>query len=369
KELFQRFGKHNVDYYYAEIMQHSHLKSHKCGLNQWNAFNGESKQKVGAFMAELSTQWKGMTMEEQELAMDDLMLKIGEQHEVKELAVHNVPLHTFHDSRKTLESMDCELEALHTCTGMEILLFAVHSDVDHYNRPHVFQTDCAVSFFNACFGSMAKTHIQEVLKWKKKTSELILTKISATPLKISQMYYVNFDNNITSKYHVVCKNWPLSKFCCPGDISSLNELRVLFHAFMMNATKFQRLSDMEFQQWMEQHFQQALAQSSRNPSDTSGDDANSNNMHSNNMHSNNAHSNNAHSNNAHSNSANSNNVNSNEAYPDATVTKASRTEDHNRRKRKTPPSMQFINSMSTSGGIAMTVLKKPCATRKDKGVP
>ncbi|KAG1737241.1 hypothetical protein EDB19DRAFT_1829670 [Suillus lakei] len=77
-------------------------------------------------MAELSTQWKGMTMEEQELAMDDLMLKISEQCEVKELAVHNVPLHTFHDSRKTLESMDCELEALHTHMGMEILLFTSH---------------------------------------------------------------------------------------------------------------------------------------------------------------------------------------------------------------------------------------------------
>ncbi|KAG2355133.1 hypothetical protein BDR07DRAFT_1381731 [Suillus spraguei] len=219
-----------------------------------------------------------MTMEEQELAMDDLMLKISEQCEVKDLTVHNVPLH---NSRKTLESMDRELEALYTCMGMEIILFIVHSDVDHFNQPHIFQTDHAASFFNACFGSsinqvvlclegysvagvqgMAKTHIQEVLEWKKKTSELILTKILLCHLQ----------------------ELPLSKFCYPGDISSLNELHVLFHAFMMNATKFQRLSDME------QHFQ--------NSSDTSGDntnsiDTNSNDAKSNGMNSNGANSNDA----------------------------------------------------------------------------
>ncbi|KAG2366994.1 hypothetical protein BDR07DRAFT_1258103, partial [Suillus spraguei] len=262
EELFQKFGKHNVDYYYTEIMQHSRLKSHKRGPNRWNAFvsgklkehneelaqNGETKQKVGAFMAELSAQWKGMTMEEQELATDGLMLKIGEQHKVKELAVHNVPLHAFHDSRKTLESMDHELEALHARMGIEILLFAVHSDVNHYNQPHVFQTGRTASFFDACFG----TSVNQVVLCLEGYSIAIINHFSeeaAALLKISWMYYVNFDNNITSKYCVVCKNWPLSKFCCPGDINSLNELHVLFHSFVTNATKFLKFSDTEFEHW------------------------------------------------------------------------------------------------------------------------
>ncbi|KAG1780888.1 hypothetical protein EV702DRAFT_1193716 [Suillus placidus] len=192
------------------------------------------------------------------------------------------------------------------------------------------------------------------------------------------MYYVNFDDNITSKYCVVCKNWPLSKFCCPVDISSLNELHVLFHAFMTNATKFQRLSDMEFKQWMEQRFQQALAQSNRNPSDTSGDDANSNDTNSNSANSNDTNSNGTNSNDTNSNDTNFNEEglgweegNTSVACSTAT-TEGSRTEEaqpHNRRKHKTPPSTQFINSVSTSGGIAMAVLKKPRTTRKDKGVP
>ncbi|KAG2068068.1 hypothetical protein BDR04DRAFT_1158294 [Suillus decipiens] len=81
-------------------------------------------------MAKISAQWKAMTTEEQELATDGLI-------------------------RKTLESMDHELEALHAHTGMEILLFTVHSDVNHYNQPHVFQTGHAASFFDACFGTSA----------------------------------------------------------------------------------------------------------------------------------------------------------------------------------------------------------------------
>ncbi|KAG2068069.1 hypothetical protein BDR04DRAFT_1158295 [Suillus decipiens] len=182
------------------------------------------------------------------------------------------------------------------------------------------------------------------------------------------MYYVNFDDNITSKYCVICKNWLLSKFCCSGDISSLNELHVLFHAFMMNATKFLKLSDTEFEHWIEQHFQQALAQSNRSTND------NNNNTNPNS---------NATDANSDATDANSNDANSNKEGLDleernmlvacsTTVNEGSRTEEaqpHNGRKCKTPPSMQFINSVSTSGGITMMVLKKPHATRKDKGIP
>ncbi|KAG2341419.1 hypothetical protein BDR05DRAFT_949745 [Suillus weaverae] len=269
---------------------------------------------------------------------------------------------------------------------IEILLFAVHSDIDHYNQPHIFQTGRTASFFNACFGTsinqvvlhlkgysivsvqgMAKTHLQEVLELKKKTSELILKKSEAAALlKISWMYYVNFDDNITSKYCVVCKNWLLSKFCCPGDISSLNELCVLFHAFMTNATKFLKLSDMKFEHWMEQHFQQALTQSSRSMNDNN-DNLNPN----------------SNTTDANSNDTSSNDANSNEeglgpeernmlVAHSTTASEGSRTEEaqpHNRRKLKTPPSIQFINSVFTSGRIAMAVLKKPHTTRKDKGVP
>jgi hypothetical protein len=73
---------------------------------------------------------------------------------------------------------------------------------------------------------------------------------AAAQVKVPRMYYQNFDTNITAKYAVVIKNWPLSKFCSPGDVGSLNELEILYNAFQSGATYFQHLTDDEFREWM-----------------------------------------------------------------------------------------------------------------------
>ncbi|KAG1840939.1 hypothetical protein DFJ58DRAFT_845208 [Suillus subalutaceus] len=72
---------------------------------------------------------------------------------------------------------------------------------------------------------------------------------AAAPAQAQRMYYTNFDTSITAKYRMVLEKWPLSKFCCPGDISSCNELRVLYHAWNTNTMCFQRLSDVKFEDW------------------------------------------------------------------------------------------------------------------------
>jgi hypothetical protein len=72
---------------------------------------------------------------------------------------------------------------------------------------------------------------------------------AAAQVKVPRMYYQNFDTNITAKYAVVIKNWPLSKFCSPGDVGSLNELEILYNAFESGATYFQHLTDNEFREW------------------------------------------------------------------------------------------------------------------------
>lgn len=86
----------------------------------------------------------------------------------------------------------------------------------------------------------------------------------ASPKQVQCMYYTNFDTNITVKYGVVLENWPLSKFCCLGDINSRNELHVLFHAWETNSTRFCRLSDAEFGDWETSRFNAAVAQMSSN---------------------------------------------------------------------------------------------------------
>lgn len=83
---------------------------------------------------------------------------------------------------------------------------------------------------------------------------------AAAPTKVSRMYYQNFDTYITAKLGVIIENWPLQKFCCPGDISSRTELTVLSHAWESNATRFRKLTDSEFNEWDNQRFQAVMDQ-------------------------------------------------------------------------------------------------------------
>lgn len=143
--LYEKFGKHSVEYYYQEIMQKSRLVTQKRSINRWNAFlsgklkehnegmffcrtfkgsftsyssrcgiierekQGLSKEKVDAIVAEVSAQWKCMNKEERSDATDNLMQSLGDQREMKDLALHNVPLNAFQDGRKTLDSIDREV--------------------------------------------------------------------------------------------------------------------------------------------------------------------------------------------------------------------------------------------------------------------
>ncbi|KAG1747806.1 uncharacterized protein EDB91DRAFT_1245291 [Suillus paluster] len=349
--LHEKFGKHSIAYYHQEIMQQSHLITHKRSVNRWNAFlsgklkehneehekQGLSKEKVCSIVAEVSTH-------------------LGDQHEVKELALHNVPLNAFQDGRKTLDSNDHELLALNAHTGMEILLFAVCSDVEHFNQLHIFQTLRASAFFDACLGTsmgnialhlegftiagvqgMAKTHVEEVLEWKKKTEE------TAAPTKVSRMYYVNFDDNITLKHRIILKNWPLSKFCCPGDISSLNELTVLFHAFDSGATSFQKLRDAEYDQWSDQRFQAALAMQNTSATNEDMPDVDREDE------------------------SEGQGGTGNKCVVSSETPNNNIVEGAPQRGRKQKDT-EFINMVTTSSGAALPVQKKPRAPRKDKGV-
>ncbi|KAG1902816.1 uncharacterized protein F5891DRAFT_978291 [Suillus fuscotomentosus] len=70
--------------------------------------------------------------------------------------------------------------------------------------------------------------------------------------------YVNFEENITAKYGVVCEGWPLLKFCSPGDIGSHTEVKVLNSTWKTGTEKFQKMSKAEFKQRDKDRFQQKL---------------------------------------------------------------------------------------------------------------
>jgi len=82
------------------------------------------------------------------------------------------------------------------------------------------------------------------------------------------MYYMNFDDNITAKWRVVCEGWPLPKFCSPADLSTRNDVKLLLHSWKNGSTKFRRLSDEEFEKWEQEWFQSALDEMTMNEYDT-----------------------------------------------------------------------------------------------------
>jgi hypothetical protein len=74
------------------------------------------------------------------------------------------------------------------------------------------------------------------------------------------MFYQNFDNNITAKWGIVIRNWPLPKLCSPSDVGSRNEVRVLYQAWESGTTYFQKMTEDEFNEWEDNRFKDALDQ-------------------------------------------------------------------------------------------------------------
>jgi len=70
---------------------------------------GTQRRKASAFMGQISAKWNSMSKEEQEAATLDGYEDLKEHREMKALAVRTVPIHVFHDVRKTLELLEKEV--------------------------------------------------------------------------------------------------------------------------------------------------------------------------------------------------------------------------------------------------------------------
>lgn len=66
---------------------------------------------------------------------------------------------------------------------------------------------------------------------------------------VGRMCYLNFAERITGRHGIILENWPLGRFCAPGEISSRPELETLIGAWTTNATRFRALTDAEWDAW------------------------------------------------------------------------------------------------------------------------
>ncbi|KAG1823320.1 hypothetical protein EV424DRAFT_1472053 [Suillus variegatus] len=226
--LREKFGRHSVNYYFEEIMQRSRIRKGTRKANKWNAFvkkqvelhnaalpAGEKRHKACELMSEIRARWQELDEDQRTIETHDVIEILTERREMKELATHNTMVHAFNDAQRTLEKIDRELTALHSRTGVEFILLGVRGDTEHWNQPHVFHTARAAEFFDCCF----KTSIGTLAFRFEGYCIAGVQEAAAAPAHAQHMYYTNFDTNITAKYRVVLEKWPLSKFCCPGDIN------------------------------------------------------------------------------------------------------------------------------------------------------
>ncbi|PSR94370.1 hypothetical protein PHLCEN_2v4455 [Hermanssonia centrifuga] len=305
--LFERFNIHNERWFYEKLMQKAKSNDNEREVNRWNAYIFKEKKRrltgeYGSYLAvfdsppalteagedgprpkahelakELKINWKAMTLEEQRAETEEAVEELKQQREMKKLSVQNVAINAFHDVRANLQVVEHHLDALYARTGTEVLLFAVRSNFEHYARPYTYSTservkdffqmsfDCDVGdyarqFETYCLSGAkgtATNYVQELSELKRLTSKLIFEKFEdvARPDKVSRMHYHNFDAHVTDRLGIVIENWPLKKFCAPGELNSRPELEVLNGAWASGATKFRRLTLQELAAWKQQRHQ------------------------------------------------------------------------------------------------------------------
>lgn len=65
------------------------------------------------------------------------------------------------------------------------------------------------------------------------------------------MIYKNFNDHITRKHGVIIEGWPLRTFDNPSAIGSQVELNILLRAWQTGATRFRKMTEVEYLAWME----------------------------------------------------------------------------------------------------------------------
>ncbi|KAI9063903.1 hypothetical protein FKP32DRAFT_1525835, partial [Trametes sanguinea] len=226
----------------------------------------ERKRVSSEVIKDIAERWRNMSQEERANAVGDGVEKLAERREGRKHGLHNVSIAAFNDVRATLSTIAQELDNLNGRTGTDILLVAVRSKPDQFNRPYVFYTSDRITQFissataqketinqfamrieAACIGGLEEvvhSHKDELQDLKNRTAKLIADKLKQACVRgqVRKMFYVNFEQHVTLHHGVVLEGWPAGiKFAAPGKFNSIPELQALYTAWDTGAARFRSL--------------------------------------------------------------------------------------------------------------------------------
>ncbi|KAK7689641.1 hypothetical protein QCA50_007434 [Cerrena zonata] len=261
--LAQDFG-FDAFHWYHHMMQNARIAKGERKVNRWNAFVALILAQINAALPEgvpkkkasdpdvapaLKMMWDSMSEEERDKFTSPRVQEMKEAWEIRDTMKHDTTIAAFHDIRTTLLSLENQIKNLYLRTGLEVLMFAVRSSDEHYNRPFVLSTsDKGTSFFQTCFNQLPSVWVTrfeaycllgidglksmqavEVSRLKAACSALILEQVRtvAAPANIPKMHYQDFDEHFTQRHHLIYENWPIPSFCTPHKLG-LTELRTLY---------------------------------------------------------------------------------------------------------------------------------------------
>ncbi|KAF4583477.1 hypothetical protein EYR38_002228 [Pleurotus pulmonarius] len=215
-----------------------------------------------------------MMLEQQTAATAEAIEGLEEKRAVKALAKWKVAQSSFQDVQHTLETIQEDLMALNSCTGIESLLISIRFSAENYTQPIFFCSSKAImKYFTmvwrttlleiACkmeayllsgVGGVVASHVDSIVNIKKSIVQLIsdtLYEAIVNPnIPPPCMNYTNFSDVIISKFSVVITDWPLpNKFCSLGNTTSKNKLAVLHHTWVMKQVRFKKMNGDEFSAW------------------------------------------------------------------------------------------------------------------------
>ncbi|KAK7678106.1 hypothetical protein QCA50_018899 [Cerrena zonata] len=88
----------------------------------------------------VSVEWKPLTLEQKKVVTAEAKPNVEKRCKSRLLGSHSVPIASFQDFHKTMESITKQLLQLKQRTGVEVALFACRSSSDAYERPFHYST-------------------------------------------------------------------------------------------------------------------------------------------------------------------------------------------------------------------------------------